>query len=132
MRNARAILKGEEGVHAECQLIFVATVEDRLVRVVVANFRSDQQLREELVFRERLDGHARRKLVVVGADGRTVGEAVGGVIIPLQPGIEREARIECVTDVAGHPPPTACRRFLSREFEQHRRSQCPRPGSTFQ
>ena len=62
--------------------------------MVVANFRSEQQLREKLVVWERLDGHARRGLVVAGADGRTGGEAIGGVSIPLQPGVEREVRIK--------------------------------------
>ena len=105
MRNARAILKAEEGVHAECQLIFVATVEERVVRVVVANFRSEQPLREELVVRERLDGHARRGLVVASADGRTGGEAIGGVSIPLQPGVERKVRVDRVANVACHASP---------------------------
>ena len=94
MPNTTAILKGEESVHTACPVISVAVVEDRLVSVVVSNFRSEQPLREDLVVRERLDRYARRDLVVVGADGRTVGEAMGGVVIPLQPGIEREARID--------------------------------------
>ena len=46
---ATAILKGEEGIHAACPLISVAAVEERVISVVVANFRSEQPLREDLV-----------------------------------------------------------------------------------
>ena len=108
---ATAILKGEEGVYAECQLIFVATVEERVISVVIANFRSEQPLREKLVLWKRLDGHAHRGLVIIGADGRTCGEAMGGVSVPLQPGVEREVRIDRVADVACQASPllgTAC------------------------
>ena len=105
VRNDTTILKSEEDVRAECHLISVAPVEDRLVSVVVAHFRSDQPLREELVVWERLDGHAKRGLVIVGAYWCAGGEAVGGVSIPLQPGVEREVRIDRVADVACHASP---------------------------
>jgi len=55
--------------------------------------------------RERLDRHARRDLVVVRAYGGSVGEAIGRVVIPLQPRIEREARIDGIANVARNASP---------------------------
>ncbi len=111
MPKVSAILKSEESVHAACPIVSVAVVEGRLVSVVVSNFRPEQPFREELMARERFDRHPRRDLVVVGADRRPVREAMGRVVIPLQPGIERETWIDGVADVARYAPPllaTAC------------------------
>ncbi len=79
--------------------------------MLVPNFGSELPLREELVLRERLDRHARRVLTVVGADGCAVGEIIGGVVIPLQPGIECKVRIKRIADVPSQTSPllrTAC------------------------
>ena len=109
--NPTALLKGEKGVHAASPIISIAVVEDRLVRMVVSDFRSEQPFREVLVVRERLDRYAPRDLIVAGADGRPVREPIGRVVIPLQPGIECETRINRVADISCHPSPrltTAC------------------------
>ena len=83
----------------------VTGAEDRAVRVVEANFRSQEQVGEDIVFGEWLDGHAHGGLVVVGTDGRAGGEAIGGVFIPFQAGVQCEARIKRVADVASRAAP---------------------------
>ena len=101
----KALLKGEEGVHAGGELIFLAAGEDRLVGVIVADFGPQQQVRQDVVIRERFDGQSHGGFVVVGADRRTVGESIGGVLIPLQAGVKSEVRIYLIAEILGHAAP---------------------------